>query len=53
MPDRIAFCPACGAPTERRVPAADDRERDVCTACATVHYRNPLVVVGTLVEHAG
>lgn len=40
------YCPGCGSPVERRVPELDDRERHVCTACATVHYMNPKVVVG-------
>ena len=31
-----------------RIPADDNRDRAVCTACATVHYENPLNVVGTL-----
>ena len=30
------------------VPADDNRERAICTVCATVHYQNPLMVVGTV-----
>lgn len=45
---RFKHCPTCGAPVEYRVPADDNRERAVCTACATVHYENPINVVGTL-----
>lgn len=44
----IRHCKACGAATEYRVPADDNRERAVCSACGTVHYENPLNVVGTL-----
>jgi len=44
----IRHCKACGAAAEYTVPADDNRERAVCTACATVHYENPLNVVGTL-----
>ena len=29
-------------------PADDNRERPVCPACGTVHYVNPLLVVGTI-----
>ena len=49
-PDRSSrFCRACGQPTEQRTPDdGDDKLRAVCTACATVHYLNPLNVVGTL-----
>ncbi len=39
--------------TERAIPPGDDRERDVCSACAQVHYANPKVVVGCLVEEDG
>ena len=45
---RIKHCRACGAPVEYRVPADDNRERAVCPACTTVHYENPLNVVGTI-----
>lgn len=47
-PRKIKHCRSCGAPVEYRVPADDNRERATCTACATIHYENPLVVVGTL-----
>lgn len=42
------FCPSCGGSLERRRPEDDDHERDVCTACGEVHYRNPKVVVGAV-----
>jgi len=45
---RIKHCRACGTPVAYRVPADDNRERAVCPACATVHYENPLNVVGTV-----
>ena len=41
-------CKACGAPTQYGIPADDNRERAICTACGTVHYENPLIVVGTV-----
>lgn len=49
----MKFCPDCGAPTERKVPPDEDRERDVCSACQTVHYSNPKVIVGCVPEHEG
>lgn len=49
----MKFCPDCGSPNEQRIPAGDDRERAVCTACGTVHYVNPRAVVGCVVEHEG
>jgi ADP-ribose pyrophosphatase YjhB (NUDIX family) len=45
---RIKFCRACGTPVAYVVPADDNRERAVCPACATIHYENPLNVVGTV-----
>jgi ADP-ribose/FAD diphosphatase len=49
----VKFCSQCGAPIVRRVPPGDDRERAVCTVCAMVHFENPKVVAGCLVEHEG
>jgi ADP-ribose pyrophosphatase YjhB (NUDIX family) len=45
---RIQHCRVCGSATQYRVPADDNRERAVCTACGEIHYENPLNVVGTL-----
>ena len=47
-PRSIRHCRACGAPTVYRMPAEDNRERAICTACETIHYENPLNVVGTV-----
>ncbi len=44
----IKHCKACGNLVQYRVPTDDNRERAVCLACATVHYENPLNVVGTV-----
>lgn len=48
QPRSYKHCKACGSKVEYKVPADDNRERATCTACATVHYENPLNVVGTL-----
>ena len=45
---RIKHCRVCGAPTQYRVPADDNRDRATCTLCGHVHYENPLNVVGTV-----
>jgi ADP-ribose pyrophosphatase YjhB (NUDIX family) len=42
------YCSACGHTLARRVPTGDNRERDCCDACGTVHYVNPRPVVGTV-----
>jgi ADP-ribose pyrophosphatase YjhB (NUDIX family) len=44
----IKHCRACGTEVDYRIPADDNRERAVCPACGTVHYVNPLNVVGTV-----
>jgi ADP-ribose pyrophosphatase YjhB (NUDIX family) len=46
----LNFCSACGAKVALRVPPGDSLPRHVCDRCNTVHYRNPLVVVGTVPE---
>lgn len=49
----IKHCRACGTAVVYRLPDdGDTRERAVCPACHTVHYENPLNVVGTLPELA-
>ncbi len=44
----IKHCRACGGLTAYLIPALDNRERATCTVCDTVHYENPLNVVGTV-----
>ena len=45
----IKFCKDCAAPVLYRLPDdGDTKLRAVCTRCHTVHYENPLNVVGTL-----
>ena len=49
----IKHCKQCGAKVVYRLPDdGDTKARAVCTACNTVHYENPLNVVGT-VPHWG
>ena len=38
---------------QRRIPEDDDRERLVCDSCGFIHYENPKIVVGSVVEHDG
>ncbi|MDM4766094.1 NUDIX hydrolase [Pelomonas sp. SE-A7] len=45
---RYKHCPSCGGPVEYRVPADDNRERATCLNCGSIHYENPINVVGTL-----
>jgi ADP-ribose pyrophosphatase YjhB (NUDIX family) len=45
---QIKHCRRCGTAVNYEVPAEDNRERAICPACGTIHYENPLNVVGTL-----
>ncbi len=45
---RIRHCRDCGTSVVYKIPTDDHRERAVCPACRTIHYENPLPVVGTL-----
>ena len=47
----MKFCSNCGSPVTHRVPAGDNLPRYVCDACNTIHYQNPRLVVGCIVEH--
>ncbi|EHR71081.1 ADP-ribose pyrophosphatase [Burkholderiales bacterium JOSHI_001] len=47
-PRLIQHCRACGQRVAYVVPADDNRERAVCPACQTIHYVNPINVVGTV-----
>ena len=48
------FCPGCGsARLAWRVPDDDDRERQICDDCGSIHYHNPRNVAGCICEHEG
>jgi ADP-ribose pyrophosphatase YjhB (NUDIX family) len=45
----VRYCRACGTAVQNRVPDdGDTKVRAVCPACHTIHYQNPLNVVGTI-----
>ena len=45
----IKHCKNCGTAVSYRVPDdGDTKDRAVCPACGTIHYENPLNVVGTV-----
>ena len=46
----INYCPSCGAAVELRCPDDDNRPRHICTACGTIHYQNPNMVIGSIPE---
>jgi ADP-ribose pyrophosphatase YjhB (NUDIX family) len=49
----MKFCSSCGQPVSLRTPDGDHLARYVCDACGVVHYQNPKLVVGAVVEHDG
>ena len=44
----MKYCSDCGAEIEIKIPEGDNRPRHVCSACESIHYQNPKVVVGTI-----
>jgi len=46
----MKFCAQCGSLVEQRIPEGDNLPRFVCGTCHTIHYQNPRVVVGCIVE---
>lgn len=46
----MKFCSNCGHTVTLKVPPGDTLPRHVCEACHTIHYLNPRMVVGCIVE---
>lgn len=44
----MKFCSECASPVSLLIPAGDNRPRYVCESCATIHYQNPKMVLGTI-----
>ena len=44
----MKFCSECAHPVSLLVPEGDNRPRYVCVQCATIHYQNPKLVVGSI-----
>jgi ADP-ribose pyrophosphatase YjhB (NUDIX family) len=49
----MKFCSSCGARVVLQIPDGDHLQRQVCTACGTIHYENPKLVAGCVPEHEG
>ncbi|EIJ42243.1 ADP-ribose pyrophosphatase [Beggiatoa alba B18LD] len=47
----MKYCSECGASVELKIPEGDNFPRFVCDTCHTIHYQNPKIVTGCLVEH--
>jgi ADP-ribose pyrophosphatase YjhB (NUDIX family) len=45
----MKFCSACGSDkVVFEIPEGDNRRRFICRECGAIHYKNPLVVCGTV-----
>lgn len=49
----MKFCSACGQPVVHTVPDGDHLPRYVCKACGVIHYENPRVIAGCVIETHG
>ena len=49
----MKYCSNCGQAVARKTPGDDNRDRWVCESCDTIHYQNPLVVVGCVPQKDG
>jgi len=49
----MKFCSNCGQTVAWRIPPGDQRPRFVCSACDTIHYENPRIIVGCIPEWQG
>ena len=47
------YCSRCAGPVQLPQPAGDDRPRHVCDRCGTIHYQNPKLVAGAIIEQGG
>jgi len=49
----LKYCSDCSAALTYRVPPGDSLPRAVCDACGSIHYENPRMIVGCVVEWQG
>lgn len=47
------FCSECGGPVRLTIPPGDNLPRHVCGGCGAIHYLNPKLVIGCVVECEG
>jgi ADP-ribose pyrophosphatase YjhB (NUDIX family) len=44
------YCSNCGSKVSLRIPKGESLLRHVCDSCGTIHYKNPLMVLGAVPE---
>ena len=47
------YCSRCGHRTQLGIPSGDNRERAICVDCGEIHYLNPKIVAGCILEYQG
>lgn len=47
------YCPQCTAELARGTPAGDTHERLFCAGCGYIHYVNPKIIAGCIIERDG
>lgn len=47
------YCSQCGHELVVKTPPGDHLPREICEHCGTIHYQNPKLVVGCIVEWEG
>ena len=49
----MKFCSDCGSNVSFEVPEGDNLPRFICNSCETIHYQNPKIVAGAVLEYQG
>lgn len=49
----MKFCSDCGSKVSHKVPQGDNLPRFICTVCEMIHYQNPKIVAGAVLEYDG
>ena len=49
----MTFCSACGQPVIQKIPDGDHLPRHVCASCGAIHYQNPRIIAGCVIDVDG
>ena len=49
----MKFCSDCGSKVDHKIPQGDNLPRHICSECETIHYQNPKIVAGAVLEFEG
>ena len=47
----LNYCCQCGSKLKRYVPAGEILERSICVKCDVIHYENPKILVGSIIDY--